>query len=78
MIAFARGAWMGLRRIRIRVEVHLGIDRAGRLTIAPEPDAEVPPGRYVLPGLVDAHALCRAKTSDGRLVRRATPSQVNQ
>jgi imidazolonepropionase-like amidohydrolase len=30
--------------------------RDGRLTTTPQPDAEDLPGRYVLPGLVDAHA----------------------
>lgn len=36
--------------------IDLWIDRSGRVTGEPQPDAEVLPGRYVLPGLVDAHA----------------------
>lgn len=37
-------------------DVELWVDRTGCLVSEPVPDAERLPGRYVLPGLVDAHA----------------------
>jgi len=36
--------------------VDLWVDRAGCLVNEPLPDAQRLPGRYVVPGLVDAHA----------------------
>jgi imidazolonepropionase-like amidohydrolase len=50
--------------------VELWVDAAGCLSSSPVPDAELLPGRYVLPGLVDAHAHpAMAWSADGPIGR---------
>ena len=44
----------------------LWIDATGCVAAGPVPDAEPLPGRYVAPGLVDAHAHPARRTRTGR------------
>jgi imidazolonepropionase-like amidohydrolase len=57
--------------------VDLGVDAAGCLAAEPVPGAERLPGRYVVPGLVDAHAHPAVRWEAGMPVALDTSETMN-
>jgi imidazolonepropionase-like amidohydrolase len=57
--------------------VDLWVDTAGRLVTDPVPGAEQLPGRYVVPGLVDAHAHPSVASEGGRPVALGGSETLN-